>query len=188
MADTPQADEHEKKKRELEERRASIRKERKALAFGRAGRYALLLLGIALAALLAFKALNDQYRLERARIRAEAERLHLERQQVATQRMNEALRQLAAILEGAGTPAEKQRAFQAMLAFYISINVLPKEADKLTDWASLGAKALSALLAALKDTKAADCGQCQPVSACACCCPPPAPSKPASRKPPAERK
>jgi hypothetical protein len=191
-------DDFQKKLKELEERRARIRTARTELAYGRTGRYVLLVLGIALSSYFVFTALHNHYVLERVRIdneaaakRAELElqsrRLEMEREQLALQRRNEALRHLAAVLEGPGTQAEKQRSFQLLLAFYISIDVLPKAADKLAEWASIGIKGLGNLIAALKESKSPECG-CRGGCMVACPCPPPAPKKPAPRKPPVECK
>lgn len=62
----------DKKYAELEERRAKIRGERRALAFTRTVRYAALLIVLGVCALLAYKALHDRFRLERARLELEA--------------------------------------------------------------------------------------------------------------------
>jgi len=68
----PETDGLKKKYQDLEERRAKIRGERRALAFSRTVRYAAVLLVIGVCALLAYKALHDRFRLERVRLELEA--------------------------------------------------------------------------------------------------------------------
>jgi hypothetical protein len=204
MGDVPmepdkERDDLQKKLKELEERRKQIRDERTTLAFGRSVWHAILISSVLVVAFFVYTAIDNHYRLEKARIDAEAagrkaelelqaRRLDMEREQLALQRRNEALRHLAAVLEGPGTQAEKQRSFQLLLTFYISIDVLPKAADKLAEWASIGIKGLGNLLAALKEGGSSQCG-CR--SGCVVTCPcgsPPPPRKPAARKPPVECK
>lgn len=71
-ASDPETDDLKRKSEELDKRRQKIRGERRALAFSRTVRYAAVLLVVGVCALLAYKALHDRFRLERARLELEA--------------------------------------------------------------------------------------------------------------------
>jgi hypothetical protein len=129
--------------------------------------------------------------MERAKYQADADlqrkRMEFEQEQARARQRAEALRNLAAVLEGPGSPAEKKRSFTALLNFYIDLNIFPKETgSKLMELATEGVKTLGILLGLLKsdvhDTASACCQQC-----CSPCRPfPPVVKPPSKPKPPAK--